>query len=290
MNLINDVFDLAEEFMSNPRYVDILDERIDIMAADMLETGITPFPLQSTGENFRVVLMKELVASSINYCYWYGKHDIRPGGCGSGLMYDLVNKTFNSYGPMTLKGCIHALKGELALHRFPLLEERIRHLTEVATAGEMFITTLHQGYVDNQCMPEKSGYKYYKMLVEMFPGFASDLFLKRTSLFFLQIYRQLGWYDELMETIQVPSDYQVPKLLKHFGCFRYFDPLKTVVKNNNLIPKNELLECEIRAATIVVCKELQRLTKWNISDIDGWLWLRRKGCNDPFHLTITTDY
>jgi len=41
---------------------------------------------------------------------------------------------------------------------------------------------------------------------------------------------------------------------------------------------------------VLACKKLQELTGWNISEIDAWLWLRRKEATLPFHLTITTDY
>lgn len=287
MNLISNVFDLAEEFMVSPQYVDILEDNVYTLAEHMGATGIKPFPPQSTGENHRVIILKELTASSINYCYWYGKSDIRPGGCGSGLMYDLVNQALEKYGYYTLKGNISELKRELALHRFPLLEERMAHLTEVAIMGEQYATMM----MDNLPDPGE-GYYYpmFKALVEKFPGFASDLFLKRASLFFLQLYRKMGWYKEAMDFLPVPADYQVPKMLKHFKCLRYSDSLKTMIEMNVNIPKGSLEETEIRAGTIVVCQMLQKATGWNISDIDSWLWLRRKECNDPFHLTITTDY
>lgn len=287
MNLITNVFDLAEEFMESPQYVDILEDNVHTLAEQMKRTGIDPFPSQSTGENHRLVILKELTASSINYCYWYGKSDIRPGGCGSGLMYDIVNQWLEKYGYTTLNRNINDIKRELALHRFPLLEERIKHLTEVAQAGEMFATMM----MDN--LPKTGeGYYYpiFKNLVEMFPGFASDLFLKRASLFFLQLYRKMGWYEEAMNFLPVPADYQVPKMLYHFKCFKYSQQLLGTIRGNHILPKGHLAECEIRAGTIVVCKMLQKATEWNISDIDSWLWLRRKECNDPFHLTITTDY
>ena len=287
MNLISNVFDLAEEFMESPQYVDILEDNVYTLAEHMKRTGIEPFPSQSTGENHRLIILKELTASSINYCYWYGKSDIRPGGCGSGLMYDLVNQSLEKYGYYTLRGNINDLVRELSLHRFPLLEERIKHLTEVAIAGEQFATMM----MDNQPDPVK-GYYYpmFKALVEKFPGFASDLFLKRASLFFLQLYRKMGWYEESVDFLPVPADYQVPKMLKHFKCFKYDQRLLESISSNHLIPKGHLAECEIRAGTIVVCKMLQKATGWNVSDIDSWLWLRRKECDDPFHLTITTDY
>jgi len=294
MEMVTSVFEISREFMKNAKYVDILGENVEALANEMSKTGITPFPPQSTGENERHIVIKELVASSINYCYWYGKSTIRPGGCGSGLMYDLVNEAFTGYDPhgyaTSAKASIDRLTMKLSLNRFPLLEERIKHLTEVAIIGEGLVSHIHHGYINNQLKPENDGYTYLRTLIENFPGFASDIFLKRASLFFLQLYRRLGWYKDMMLYLPIPADYQVPKMLRHFDCIRYLDPLKTMVNNQNLIPKNDLMECEIRAATIVVCSELQSKTGWNASEIDSWLWLRRKECNDPFHLTITTDY
>jgi len=149
---------------------------------------------------------------------------------------------------------------------------------------------LQFGFTNNQLKPEEDKYRYLMSLVTTFPGFASDLFLKRASLFFMQMYRKLGWYEKMMSYLPVPADYQVPKMLKHFGCIKYKEPLNTIVEVGELIPKGSIMECEIRAATIIVCELLRQQTKWNMSEIDSWLWLRRKECNDPFHLTITTDY
>ena len=93
-----------------------------------------------------------------------------------------------------------------------------------------------------------------------------------------------------MKTLHVPADYQVPKILKHFDCFYYKSELDLKIKEGELLPKHSLEECQIRAATVVACQMLAENTGWNIADIDGWLWLRRKTAIEPFHLTITTDY
>ena len=283
MNLILDVTDLANEFMKNPGHVFINHENVATLAQHMAAAGITPFPPESTGENTRLIIMKELAASSINYCYWYGSSKIRPNDCGSSLMYELVNEAFDKYGILTLKGCIQELVKMLALNRFPLLEERVKHLLQVSAIGEMH-TTIMMNNLDWK------SYSHFENLIKEIPGFASDLFLKRASLFFLQLYRTLGLFEDLMSWLPVPADYQVPKMLKHFHCIKYKEPLNTYVEVGELVPKGSLMECEIRAATIVVCELLKQQTGWNISDIDSWLWLKRKECNDPFHLTVTTDY
>jgi hypothetical protein len=57
------------------------------------------------------------------------------------------------------------------------------------------------------------------------------------------------------------------------------------------ISKNCLMEAQLRAASIVACRELCKLTDWNIADVDTWLWTKRKEFPySKIHLTRTTDY
>ena len=127
-------------------------------------------------------------------------------------------------------------------------------------------------------------------LITLFPGFASDIFLKRTFLFFIQMNRRFGWFEEECKIIPVPADYQIPKMLEHFGCFSYSSSLRQSIESNKLIPKNSIEECEIRSATILTAKKLCEITGWNISDVDSYFFLRKHEVDSPFHLTITTDY
>ena len=269
--------------MAAPEYVMINSENVLALGSKMLETGIKPFPAESTGEDDYIIVWKELVASAINYCYWYGKSTVRPNGASSTAMYDLIDQAFpDSVDDLDLQLSLDILGQSLARERFPLLEERVRHLEQIRDSS-WFVGDL---------VPKKGNmsYSYLEDLVVGFPGFASDMFLKRASLFFLQLYRTLGWFEDAMQWLPVPADYQVPKMLRHFGCIVYLEPLRTMVEQGALIPPGSLWECEIRAATVVACKFLMTQTGWNVSDIDSWLWLRRKECNEPFHLTVTTDY
>jgi hypothetical protein len=171
----------------------------------------------------------------------------------------------------------------LSLHRYPLLEERKRHLLEVADHGLRFANNIILNKNSN-------GVKLIEELVKTFTGFSSDTFLKRASLFFIQLHRQLGWFPELMQDIFVPADYQVPKMLHHFKCFEYSNDLSYKIQEGKLIEKGSLMECQIRATTIKVCRMIMDLTQWNISEVDTWLWTKRKLPKEKFHLTITSDY
>ncbi len=290
MNLVERVFEIAECFMKDSQQVFLNREEIKYVSDVMMKEGKNKFPAKDISDVFKACLL-ELVGNSINYCYWYGRHDIRPAGSSSTRMYALLEPAFNWYknpGLPRINGQLShnmdAFIHSLSINRFPLLEERIQHLKQLLEFGEEFIAEIIDSHDDGDFD------KQFKRLVTLFPGYSSDIFLKRASLFFLQLYRNLGWFEESMHKLHVPADYQVPKILNHYGCIKYSIDLTKAIKNNILITKHTQAECEIRSATILACRELSKLTGWNIADVDGWLWLQRKQATQPFHLTITTDY
>jgi len=117
-----------------------------------------------------------------------------------------------------------------------------------------------------------------------------DIFLKRASLFFMMLHRSMGWFKNDIHKLPIPSDYQIPKMLEWLGCIRYYGSLKNDIKEGKLIPEGSLMECEIRAASIIACKKIADRAGCSPNDVDNYLWLNRKDCNNPFHLTITTNY
>lgn len=290
-DIIKGVFDLSQEILDNDiSHVEINENKIEELGQKMLDDGPVVFYSEEPSQKGYVTgipaqVAKELVANSINYCYWYSSHDIRPNGCSSTVMYDAVEGAFDNNDDLMFETKINNLLIELAIRRFPLLEERKRHLLDLCEGrkADNFITMVTS--------KSYSGKALFNQMVEKFPGYASDMFLKRASLFFIQLYRRFGWYkDDLMNELFVPADYQVPKILKHFECIKYSDDLEYNIRNNELIPADSIKEAQIRAATIIACRLLQRITKWNVADIDTYLWTKRKLTNEPFHLTLTTAY
>lgn len=296
VDVIQQVFDISEVILaSEPKHVWINKDGVQELIKQMKDDGISSFyaeePEQEGGRKYvtgiLVDIIIELVASSINYNYWYGQHDIRPNGVSSTSMYESVHKIFDDAKTKSLNFDvrIEELIQELSVNRYPLLEERTRHLQELAhnRMGERFAQMVYS--------KKYAGARLLHEMVEMFRGFASDTFLKRASLFFIQLYRKFGWYkDDLMRTLHVPADYQVPKILRHFDCIRYSDALAEKVALGELITKHSLEELQIRAATVKVCTQLQYAVGWTIADVDTYLWTKRKLTDTPFHLTYTTDY
>lgn len=288
MNLVDSVYEVSESFMKDPKYVFMNNERIGLISDDMLEHGKLKFPLPDIENEYKGVFL-ELIASSINYCYWYGKHDIRPNGSSSTMMYELLQNAFFDYEKRDFdlfRICINRFIRLLSIRRFPLIEERNRHLRELWTRGEDFVEFLISEYKGGNV---KVDY-WMNELVETFPGFASDIFLKRASLFFIQLFRRFGWFEKDLHKLHVPADYQIPKMLNYFRCLIYEPILYNKIKSHELIAKGSLMECEIRAATVLTIKKLCEITGWNVAEVDGFFFTKRHETPLPFHLTITTDY
>jgi len=298
MDLVKGVYELAEEFLNQHeegksplrQNVEVQNIAIQQLANQMLEEGKVNFydkePQEASNKDEFKIILRELVASSINYCYWYGSSTIRPMDSSSGSMYELVDAAiYNHPENLNFESSIKYLIELLSLYRYPLLEERKRHLLELVE-DEKALTFAR--YV--QVKYGRSGSKIFEELVKNFQGFASDIFLKRASLFMIQLYRQLGWFEEFMKELFVPADYQVPKMLNHFKAILYSNSIGYKIQEGKLIEKGSLMECQLRAATIVACKRLCNLTGWNVADVDTWLWTKRKLPQGKFHLTITTDY
>lgn len=287
---IDYIFVLSEVALNSPPfYVTINDMKVDELGDLMLTKGPIKFgneeEVKFKSHVIQYEIYKELVASSINYCYWYGSHDIRPMGNSSTTMYQAVNECFDDPGKaLIFEQRIEDLIRILSMRKFPMMEERKKHLRELCEDRKA------ENFVSAVWCKEYTGEELLNMMISLFQGFSSDMFLKRVSLFFIQLYRKFRWYEDLIDRIFVPSDYQVPKILRHFGAIEYDEELTKKVDNHTLIDKHSLEEIQIRAATIKVCKELQNITGWNAADVDTFLWCSRKITNKPFHLTITTDY
>ena len=291
MKLVENVFEIAESFMSDPKHVFLNNSKIELVADTIKKTDKPVFPFPDKGIDTFPAIVRELVAASINYCYWYGKDTVRPNGAGSTRMYELLGDAFEGFkhaDVVSFSECLQRFGKMLSKERFPLIEERIGHLKQLAPYGIEYCIQIENRYgvgygpnIDIEFLMNE--------LVENFPGFASDIFLKRATLFFIQLHRRFGWFDDELHLLHVPADYQVPKMLEHFGCFSYAPVLKMQIETNQHVPKNSLEECEIRAATILTVKKLCELTGWNVSDIDSFFFLNRHSATHPFHLTITTD-
>ncbi len=284
--LIDSVMNMSKDFTGDGMPVTVDADKVKELSDNMQETGKMVFDVEDISDlSITNGILVELFASAVNYCFWYGKYDFRPTNKSSSYMlYNVIIEAVDkSFKGVVDHNFVNAIIDKFVFDRYPLLEERIKHTLEVALGTYEFIMFVHMNK-DNDVRI------VLHELVRRYPGFASDMFLKRAFLFVMQLNRKLNFFNDTINKIPVPSDYQVPKMLEHFECLVYSPELINKIKSHRMIPRYSIDEISIRAATVLACDRLSELTGWTKSEIDAWLWLRRKECDKPFHLTITTDY
>lgn len=247
---------------------------------------------------YRKIVVFELIAGAINYQYWYGRYDLRPGGSGSTKMYKLLTEAFRSSDPICC--CVNKFVQSLVSERFTILSKRIEHIREVIS---IVSSDIKDNFDYNISHLARYGYwiggfktdqttvlDALDRLISLFPGYAEDILLKRASLFFIELYRRMGWFKDSIYLLPVPADYQIPRVLNHLRCINYSLDLTSKINKGELLSKGSLEECEIRAATIIACKRISELAGCKMCDVDTFLYSQSKDVKSPFHLTITTDY
>ncbi len=296
---------------ANPRYVAIDEAAIEPIADQMRtlqrnRTALVPawMKMHSAIGQASVLILYELMANAVNYKYWYAHGNCRPGGANAIMMYKLLDAACEGCRcGDTPTAATDGTRWELAsetfaqsmmFHRFPLAAERASHLREVAASWSQFVPELAAAVASGE-----TGLIDFFMqrLLCLFPGYAQDIFLKRASLFFMQLHRRMGWFADDISILPVPADYQVPKVLRQMGILKYGPELTRRIRDRELIPSGSLMEAEIRASTIVAGDRLAALSGRSTSDVDFDLWAMRdayppdrQSVTDGFHLTNTTDY
>ena len=137
-------------------------------------------------------------------------------------------------------------------------------------------------------------------LAVLFPqAYGGDRYLKRAQLalnFIANAARQLHGIPVQLD-VTLFADYQVPRVARALGFLEYGPELTTLVDTGALLMANGRHERAIRAATVLMGRELVRAIERQTgliveeADLDIWLWLQRNACGDAlFHRTLTTAY
>jgi len=284
--VIETVFELSEQFMRNSQYVKMNEEEIVLLANKLRETNFK-IPLMAP-KNLNYEVIKDILKNSINYCYWYGKSDVRPNESCASKLGSIIDECFEDKdyeNSKELSSMYTKFLCKITGERFPLIEERSRHLRQILP----YVKSISDKIIKNENLKQS-----FWEVICISESYGTDLFLKRACLLFIELYRKYDHFRNLyrndIKYLPVPADYQVPKILEHYRCIVYSKDLKRSIEDHQLIPKHSIQECEIRSATVLVCKKLCDLTGWTIAEIDWWLWSQRDSVKTPFHLCITTDY
>lgn len=309
--LVTNILDIALAVSCN-EHVSINYQALETVANDMLAN---PMPekqvdkhkikqkIDASSKEGQEIILKELVSDSINYCYWLCDAGTRPNGSGSTRMRELLERSFNANlamrGRLDLVAQLRNFYRAMLINRFPLMDKRREHLYALTRPLTMYGETNNSPHHTSNSVAHilvgniSRGWpmdKALDFLITEVDGFGDDPFLKRAFLFFLQLNRILGIYEDEVKHLPVPADYQVPKMLRFYGVLDYSSELKQKIYDGVHLPENGPEEMAIRAATILACRALGDVTGWPASDVDGWFFIRRKKSDSPFHLTITGNY
>ena len=307
---VDRVIALSEEIMVDnpicPNCVSIDDIKIQEVSQNMIAPPTSAWRLSSeiethlskcpAGMRIKIITVYELLASSINYCYWYGWSSLRPSGSGSSYVYKMLDDSIvyvmSNTSHVELVGISRIItkivtnfKKRLQRSRITMLRERLNHISELEPNICKFVDDLYEHYASYDFNIDN----LFDKVFDNFPGFAEDLFLKRLTLLIMQLNRRLSWFNNAMSELIVPADYQIPKILRNMGCLHYSTSLSDKIHYGELIPKYSCDEIRIRAATILACRKIAQLSNLTCEQVDSVLWLSRKIAS-PHHLTVTTDY
>jgi hypothetical protein len=299
MGIIDGVYSLAQRFVESADFVEIREEYIDPVSASLKGMRKAPKegPPNIRGRDLEPheVILWELTACSVDFCYWYGRSNVRPGNAGSGRMLQLLGEAWENAGEFGM-GLVETFVGLMNRSRFPLITHRRSSLNELLIAssggrGSRLNTLVGEIIRSTECEDCPVDMEHLMdYLIFVLPGFGQDQFLKRASLFFNRLHERMGWFKNGIGRLPIPADYQVPKVLRHLGVLRYDEYLSDLVDYDELLLPGSGQEIEIRAASIIAAHRLAERAGVCTSVVDDFLWLSRNEADGKFHLCVTTDY
>lgn len=270
------------------------------------------------------------VINSVNFCFTdfntHKKFDIEyPEGSGkiwSGAygMTMCFKRALDEGIPVTDPQFLMRLTEKEAEHIFrhkntpiPMLQERVYNLKNVGS-------TLFRCFESFEWIFRKNDFRFFSIVNDLFSYFNSYydsgfvkgreiFFMKRAQLFPMMYHGRALSSDGRLQPIRDPenfgpiADYEVPKILKHFGILRYSVELAARVDDGMILEKGSAMEIEIRAQTVNAMSDLLcRVNEKRLSDelipitmaeLDYAIW--NMGRSDEFkklrhHYTYTTAY
>lgn len=326
----NPVLPTTKEITSNPKYVTIDTQKIDILAEKYAQEELPlpnwDAPVFLPDTNFDTIDFF-FAANSINFLFTdfetkekYTTTYQEKEWKGAYGMWAAMKKAFENDKPitdghylknLTVQAAEQIFEGNM---RMPLLEERVKILNEVGKKlSDSYDGRFHQFLMNAGKKLYNEGNGVVERLVKEFPSFDDSTkigeniarFDKRAqllvSMIYSRFYNTLGW--ELFEDIgelTVFADYVLPKTLRDLSILHYQNSLAERVDSGGLILANSQEELEIRASTLHASDYLLKgINKTRIKEgtypitamhLDNKLWTESRGKKGNHHFTKTTAY
>jgi len=181
---------------------------------------------------------------------------------------------------------MRALFRTLPLHkeRESILNEMYSDESRIQLASQGIISSARKGWVSCD---------HAKQLADMFPKSFSDPYLKKAQLAVSAIAGCVQHREGVIvkDNLTAFADYEVPRILRHFGILTYSPALLAKIESGVQIEKGSVEERALRGATILAIEMIAAQFGYSASALDNYFWGAQKEIGEtPVHFTDTTCY
>lgn len=175
----------------------------------------------------------------------------------------------------------------------PFAEKRLKIFKEFAAEeNHRKVEELLEGAFDGKAY--KLDMNFVAKLAAIMPeGFGDDTFLKKAILTSLMAAANAHHHGVRVDIsdLTIAADYILPQVLNadSVGVLSFSPALKDTLEKRQSLPEDSSEVTALRAAAVVVCEKLSKLSGLSAQDIDGHLWLAgRKLQNARPHMMCPT--
>ena len=239
-------------------------------------------------EVYKIIHVYNAINASLQYSFFLANSKIRFDNMDSFWVMGMLDDIFRDAKVESTQD-IYKLRDKI---NEKLIASNITLLdTRIITVNEVFkkLDFIEYG---NSFLDIKHSIEMLKKLV----CFKKDIFFKK-GLFAIMIsnrmmpkLRENKKYKKELYSLPVPADYQIPKMLRHFGLIEMSKELANIIASNIPLPENSEMELNIRAATIQASRKIAKNNNISVDDVDAYLFMLRKECNLKHHICSTTNY
>jgi hypothetical protein len=324
----NKVLESTRILLQDPKYVNIDEKAIDKLgekfSKEELKIPTWDLPVMLEGKTKEVIDFF-LLGDSINFAYIDPATKVKYATNYAGIdwrgamgMWASLKKAHENKIPIlegeylvgiTIKEMQKIFTGNIPM---PMLEERTAIFQEMGQIllkkyGSHFYNLVEAS--NNRLFNNGTG--MVERLIQDFPSFDDSTvygnqvirFDKRAQLGPATLYGRFenkGLFQvNDIEELTIFADYEIPKVLRHFGALIYENSLAKKVDTQEPILKNSKEELEIRASTIHASMKLidkvneyrkKQNEKVNALHLDYKLWSESRNIKAPPHITTTIAY
>jgi len=240
-------------------------------------------------EAYKIIHVYNAINASLQYCFFIGNAQMRFDAIDSFWIMSMLDGIFKKYEVTSVEDIYktkESIINILISSNITLLQSRVQ------TIEEVFEKLDFKMYGNTYADIDASISNLKKLIC-----FKQDIFFKK-GLFAVMITGRMlpelqvfyPTYKAVLYQLPVPADYQIPKMLRHYGLIEFSNELASFVDNSIPLQENSELELNIRAATVLACEILAQSNVCSVDVVDAYLFMKRKECNALHHLCVTESY